>query len=157
MHVMVNHGLDKERSTNNVFRKLFSENKIKEVSSKQVKMKATQLCLTLQLHELQPTSSSIHEILQARILKQVAIPFSQGIFPTQGSNPGFPHCRNIFLPSEPPGKPRNTGVGSLSLLQGIFQIQELNQGLLHYRQILYQLRYINLFFGIIWIVWMGSE
>ena len=43
--------------------------------------------------------------------------------------------------SEPPGKPKNTGVGSLSLLQGIFLIQELNQGLLHCRQILYQLNY----------------
>ena len=28
----------------------------------------------------------------------------QGIFPTQGSNPGLPHCRQT-LPSEPPGKP----------------------------------------------------
>ena len=28
----------------------------------------------------------------------------QGIFPTQGSNPGLLHCRQIFLPSEPPGK-----------------------------------------------------
>ena len=34
---------------------------------------------------------------------------------------------------------QNTGVGSLSLLQGIFPTQELNQGLLHCRQILYQL------------------
>ena len=41
----------------------------------------------------------------------------------------------------PPGKPKNTGVGSLSLLQGIFPIQELNRGLLHCRQILYQLSY----------------
>ena len=32
------------------------------------------------------------------------------------------------LLSEPPGKPMNTGVGSLSLLQGIFPTQELNQG-----------------------------
>ena len=31
----------------------------------------------------------------------------------------------------------NTGVGSLSLLQGIFPTQELNWGLLHCRQILY--------------------
>ena len=30
----------------------------------------------------------------------------QGIFPTQGSNPGLPHCRQTLLPSEPPGKPR---------------------------------------------------
>ena len=43
------------------------------------------------------------------------------------------------LPAEPPGKPKNTGVGSLSLLQGIFPTQESNWGLLHCRQILYQL------------------
>ena len=36
-----------------------------------------------------------------------------------------------------PGK--NTGVGSHSLLQGIFPIQGSNPGLLHYRQILYSL------------------
>ena len=35
----------------------------------------------------------------------------------------------------------NTAVGSLSLLQWIFLTQESNQGLLHYRQILYQLSY----------------
>ena len=45
------------------------------------------------------------------------------------------------LPSEPPGKPMNTSVGSLSLLQQIFLTQEWNWGLLHCRQILYQLRY----------------
>ena len=45
------------------------------------------------------------------------------------------------LPSEPPGKPKNSGVGSLSLLQGIFLTPELNQGLLHCRWILYQLSY----------------
>ena len=33
------------------------------------------------------------------------------------------------------------GVASLSLLQGIFPTQESNQGLLHCRQILYQLSY----------------
>ena len=45
------------------------------------------------------------------------------------------------LPFEPQGKPRNTGVGSLSLLQWIFPNQELNQGLLHCRWIPYQLSY----------------
>ena len=35
----------------------------------------------------------------------------------------------------------NTGVGSLALLQGIFLAQESNQGLLHCRQILYQMSY----------------
>ena len=33
------------------------------------------------------------------------------------------------------------GVGSLSLLQGIFPTQGSNPGLLHYRRILYQLSY----------------
>ena len=31
------------------------------------------------------------------------------------------------LPVEPPGKPKNTGVGSLPLLQQIFPTQELNR------------------------------
>ena len=41
------------------------------------------------------------------------------------------------VPGDSPGK--NTGVGSLSLLQGNFLTQESNQGLLHCRRILYQL------------------
>ena len=40
-----------------------------------------------------------------------------------------------------PGKPMNTGVGSLSLLPRIFPTQESNWGLLHCRRILYQLNY----------------
>ena len=59
----------------------------------------------------------------------------QRIFPIQGSNP----CVLDSLPTEPHGKPKNTAVGSLSLLQQIFPAQELNWGLLHCRQILYQL------------------
>ena len=42
-------------------------------------------------------------------------------------------------PWNSPGQ--NIGVGSLCLLQQIFPTQELNQGLLHCRQILYQLNY----------------
>ena len=45
------------------------------------------------------------------------------------------------LSSEPPGRPKNTEVSSLFLLQGIFPTKELNWGLLHYRNILYQLNY----------------
>ena len=37
----------------------------------------------------------------------------------------------VYLLAEPPEKSKDTGVGSLSLLQGIFWTQELNQGLLH--------------------------
>ena len=58
-------------------------------------------------------------------------------------NPGIalrtPALQVDSLPPEPSGKPKNTGVGSLSLLQGIFLTQESNQGLLHCRWILYQL------------------
>ena len=46
-----------------------------------------------------------------------------------------------YLPSEPPGKPKTTGVGSLSLLQRIFPTQESNRALLYCRQVLYQLSY----------------
>ena len=63
----------------------------------------------------------------------------QGIFPPQGLKPGLPEFNS--LPPEPPKKPKNAGVSSLSLLQGIFQTQELNWGLLHCRRILYQLSY----------------
>ena len=53
----------------------------------------------------------------------------------------FPALQADSLPFEPPGKPKNTVVGIPSLLQGIFLPQELNWGLLHCRQILYQLSY----------------
>ena len=55
--------------------------------------------------------------------------------------PRSPALQADSLPAEPPGKPKNTGVGSLSLLQRIFLTQESNQGLLHCRRILYQLSY----------------
>ena len=64
-----------------------------------------------------------------------------GDLPNPGIKPRPPALQVDSLPAEPPGKPRNTGVGSLSLLQGIFPTQESNQGLLHCRWILYQLSY----------------
>ena len=45
--------------------------------------------------------------------------------------------RGLYGPWNSPGQ--NTGVGSLSLLQGIFSTQGSNPGLPHCRQILYQL------------------
>ena len=45
------------------------------------------------------------------------------------------------LLAEPQGKPKNTGVGSLSLLQRFFLTQESNQGLLHCKRVFYQLSY----------------
>ena len=86
------------------------------------------------------SGSSGHGTPQARILECVAIPFSRDL-PNSGISPECPALQADSLLSESPGKPRNTGVGSLALLQGIFLTQESNQGLLHYRQILYQLSY----------------
>ena len=64
-----------------------------------------------------------------------------GDLPNPGTEPRSPAVKADSLPSEPRGKPKNTGVGNLSLLQRIFLTQELKQGLLHCRWILYQLSY----------------
>ena len=66
---------------------------------------------------------------------------SPGDLPNPGIKPRYPALQVDSLQAKPQRKPKNTGVGSLSLLQWIFQIQELNWGLLHCRQILYQLSY----------------
>ena len=62
--------------------------------------------------------------------------------PNPGIEPRSPALQADSLPAEPQGKPKNTGVGSLSLLQWIVLTQESNRGLLHCRQTLYQLSYI---------------
>ena len=62
-----------------------------------------------------------------------------GDLPNPGIKPRSPTFWAESLMSEPPGKPKNTGVGSLSLLQQIFPTQESNWALLPCRRILYQL------------------
>ena len=64
---------------------------------------------------------------------------SPGNLSNPGIKPRSPALWVDSLPAEPQGKPKNTGVGSLSLLQWIFLTEELNRGLLHCRQILYRL------------------
>ena len=49
---------------------------------------------------------AVHGIFQARILEWVAFPFSREIFPTQGLNPGLPHCRQILYQLSHKGSPR---------------------------------------------------
>ena len=66
---------------------------------------------------------------------------SPGDLPNPGSKPRSPALQADSLPAELQGKSKNTGVGSLSLLQQIFPTQGLNRGLLHCRWILYQLSY----------------
>ena len=58
-----------------------------------------------------------------------------------GIEPRSPTLQVDSLLSEPPEEPKNTSVDNLSLLQGIFPAQELNQGVLHHRWILHQLSY----------------
>ena len=70
------------------------------------------------------------------------MPFpSPGRSPNPGIKPKSPTLQADSLPSEPQGKPKNTEVGNLFPLQWVFLTQELNQDLLHSRQILYQLSY----------------
>ena len=73
-----------------------------------------------------------------------SLSFLQGIFPTQESNLGLLHCRQILYQLSHQGRPIKL-VWVAYFLQLIFPIQELNQGLLHCRQILYQLSYQGVF------------
>ena len=110
----------------------------------------TQSCPTLcNPMDCTPPGSSVHgdspgkmmentpfSIVESLAMESVAMPFSRGSFQLRS-----PALQVDYLSSESPGKPKNTGVGSLSLLQGIFQTQETNWDLLPCRRILYQLSY----------------
>ena len=67
-----------------------------------MKVKVTQSCLTL----CDLMDYTVLGILQARILERVAVPFSKGVFPTQGSNLGLLHCRQIIYQLSHQGSPR---------------------------------------------------
>ena len=86
------------------------------------------LCCTLLLNELCPAlcdpmdcslpDSSVHG---ESLGKNTGVGWHvllQGIFPTQGSNPGLPHCGQILYHLSHQGvvEPENTGVGSLAFL-----------------------------------------
>ena len=62
-------------------------------------VKVTQLCPTL----CNPTDNTAHGVLQARILEPCPSP---GVFLTQGSHPGLPHCRWILYQLSHKGSPR---------------------------------------------------
>ena len=63
--------------------------------------------------------SSVHGILQIRILEYSSVLLLQRIFLTQGSNLGLPHCRQMLVPSEPPGQSNNQSTSqNLALLPG---------------------------------------
>ena len=72
-------------------------------------MQAAQSCPTL----CGPMSYTVHGLLPARILEWGPFP-SPGNLPNPGVEPRFPALQADSSPAEPPGKPKNTGVGSLS-------------------------------------------
>ena len=78
-------------------------------------MKATQSCLTL----WEPMGYTVHEISRPEYWNGQPFP-SQGGRPNPGIEPRSPTLQVDSLPVELPGKPKNTGVGSLFLFQGIF-------------------------------------
>ena len=84
---------------------------------------------------------------------------SPGDPPNPGIKPRSPALQADSLPAEPQQKPKNTGVGSLSLLQQIYLTQELNRGLLHWairevnrkpqgKRITWSLKTNNVMFGL---------
>ena len=78
------------------------------IERKKVKVKVlvTQSCPTLcDPMDCSPPDSSVHGILQARILEKVAIPFSRGDLPDPGIKPQSPALQADSLLSEPPRKP----------------------------------------------------
>ena len=98
-------------------------------------VKVTQSCPTV----YDTMEYRVHGILQAR--KRVdSLSLLRGS-PKPGIAPRFPTLQADSLPAESSGEPKNTEVSSLSILQWIFPTQESNPGLLHCRQILYQLSY----------------
>ena len=96
-----------------------------------------QSCLTLcDSKACSPPGSSVHGESPGKSGLPCPPP---GDLPNPGIKLRSPTLQADSLSSRSPGKPKNTGVGSLSLLQGIFLSQELNWGLLHCRWILHQL------------------
>ena len=85
------------------------------------KVKVTQLCLTL----CDAMDYTVHGILQASILEWVAFPFSRGSSQLRDWTHVFCIAGGFFT-NWATARPKDTGVGSLSLLQHIFPTQESN-------------------------------
>ena len=83
-------------------------------------MKITQSCLTI----CDPLDHTVHGVLQARTLEWAAFPSPLDL-PNPGIKPRSLALQAESLPAEPEGKPKNTGVGSLSLRQWIFLTEQI--------------------------------
>ena len=83
-----------------------------------VKVKVTQLCLTL----CDLMDYTVHGILQARP-EYWSLSLLQGIFPTQGLNPGLPHCGQILYQLSHKGSPRILEWAAYPLSSGSSQLR----------------------------------
>ena len=83
---------------------------------------------SLQPHGLQPTGSSIHGDSPGKCTGVCCHAFLLGIFPTQGWNPGLPHCRQILYRLSSPGRPYWT---SQSNLRPFHKVSLLLERVLH--------------------------
>ena len=80
-----------------------------------------------------PPGSSVHEDSPGKNTGVGCCALQQGIFPTQGSNSGLPHGRQIFYCLSHQGSPWILEWIAYPILRAIISTQELNQGLLHCR------------------------
>ena len=106
------------------------------VVTSEVKVKVAQPYPTL----CDPMDYTVHGILGQNTGVGSWLPIP-GDLPNPGIEPRSPALQVDSLAAEPPGKPKNTGVGSVSIFQQISLTQALNQGPLHCSWILYQQNY----------------
>ena len=77
--------------------KVTTKPSLKTQTNKKVKALVTQLCPTLwDPIDCSPPGSSVHGILQAKILEWVAIPFPMGSSWPRDRTQGLPHSRQIL-------------------------------------------------------------
>ena len=86
-----------------------------------------------------PPGSSVHGDSPGKTTRVCCHALLQGNLPNTGFEPRSPALQVDPLPSEPPGKPKYTGVGSLSLLPGEFPDPGVELGSPALQRILYQL------------------
>ena len=77
-----------------------------------------------------PPSSSVHEDSPGKNIGMGCHALLQGIFPTQGSNPGLPHCRWILYRLSHHGSPRILEWVAYPFCMGSSQPRNWTRGLL---------------------------
>ena len=85
--------------------------------------------------------------------------YSPGYFPNPRTEPRSPALQADSLPAEPQGNPKNTGVGSLSLLQWIQSLRINHNGKEYFFKWLYVYKH-KPFFKMaicIWVTWLYSR